>query len=871
MSLISTTSSDFNQEVFKKFIRIIDDEELKTHNGLTMFKHQEFLYNYMKEHNKQDQSKLRSRGLILYHRLGSGKSISALLAAEACRDYEQDNQVFKRKVILAITANLLKDPWIKELATMCFDEKCKIRDDLVKLFKNNKKVKRNQILKTLNNNDYHVIHYNANTPTGGWEDQMNKIPTRRSDVNKYSISDTERNNPFDDSVLIIDEVHNLLNTFANEITSGSSSKLKIYKLIINAKNCKLLFLSGTPFVNRTNELSFLFNMLRGIDPKNREIAFSINEEEMDTLFFKDVDTENIKMKNPNLFQRRINGLVSYFHGADESLFAKKTKDNVMLLMTPQQNDGYLNAYIYDDDKRKKSAVANMDNTTFFLNSIKNSNVVYPNYVFDKDIQRKMKLTQNGKPIEVKIVDLIDNIPYLLKPHKENEKTIIKIMNNDRQPLNINNELKNISIKVWQILTKVNECNGPVIIYSRFEGIYGTKFISMVLEQNGYSAYQANNKKTKSLRYMLWTGKTRNNDFKNIYNLPENKNGEIIKVFLMTGAGKEGINLFSVRQIHLLDPWWNKVINDQVAGRGIRMGSHKYLENNDFIDLQMNVHKRVNHVPVVNVFEYYSFPRYISKTNDPVILKRDKQKMQEMSIDYHILQKAIKKERKGKLLLNLMQKNSIDCKFFNTNCFIDKSDLNYINYWNVEDNVFNVSDLYLDYTKLEYEGKTYYLDAKDNVYEKNEQDFGMLNNKKIYKKIGKYEDGVIHFKTGYVNITKKEELKIENNIFSRYYGKKINFKKYEILDLSNGSNSIFLSKIFKTVYTIIPHDIIIDNKNEIKKIENIKIIDKLEPTKLKVHFLYIDYNIFDNINKINSLILYYPNTLIEHFNLNEKDN
>ena len=46
-----------------------------------------------------------------------------------------------------------------------------------------------------------------------------------------------------------------------------------------------------------------------------------------------------------------------------------------------------------------------------------------------------------------------------------------------------------------------------------------------------------------------------------------------KIFCVTLAGREGINLYGVRQVHILEPYWNYVRIDQVLGRAIRMRSH----------------------------------------------------------------------------------------------------------------------------------------------------------------------------------------------------------------------------------------------------------------------------------------------------------
>ena len=56
---------------------------------------------------------------------------------------------------------------------------------------------------------------------------------------------------------------------------------------------------------------------------------------------------------------------------------------------------------------------------------------------------------------------------------------------------------------------------------------------------------------------------------------ENKNGKNIKLLLFSAASAEGINLFHIRQVHILEPFWNEARIEQVIGRAIRFCSHKY--------------------------------------------------------------------------------------------------------------------------------------------------------------------------------------------------------------------------------------------------------------------------------------------------------
>ena len=68
------------------------------------------------------------------------------------------------------------------------------------------------------------------------------------------------NNPLDNKFMIIDEAHRLVSYIMN----GSINGLAFYKLIMNAKNMKLMCLSGTPCINNNYEIGLLCNMVYGM-------------------------------------------------------------------------------------------------------------------------------------------------------------------------------------------------------------------------------------------------------------------------------------------------------------------------------------------------------------------------------------------------------------------------------------------------------------------------------------------------------------------------------------------------------------------------------------------------------------------------------
>jgi Rad3-related DNA helicase len=86
------------------------------------------------------------------------------------------------------------------------------------------------------------------------------------------------NNLFDNSVVIIDEAHNLISRIVNKLKKEKpipeddrgekehlpiNLSIKLYEYLLSAKNARIVLLSGTPVINYPNEFGILFNILRG--------------------------------------------------------------------------------------------------------------------------------------------------------------------------------------------------------------------------------------------------------------------------------------------------------------------------------------------------------------------------------------------------------------------------------------------------------------------------------------------------------------------------------------------------------------------------------------------------------------------------------
>ena len=94
-------------------------------------------------------------------------------------------------------------------------------------------------------------------------------------INKRQLKEytKDKRNLFDNSVVIIDEAHNFVSRVVNKIKDPSSIGYELYHYLLDATNCRVVLLTGTPIINYPNEIGVLFNILRGYI---KTFTFSVN-------------------------------------------------------------------------------------------------------------------------------------------------------------------------------------------------------------------------------------------------------------------------------------------------------------------------------------------------------------------------------------------------------------------------------------------------------------------------------------------------------------------------------------------------------------------------------------------------------------------
>lgn len=407
-----------------------------------------------------------------------------------------------------------------------------------------------------------------------------------------------------------------------------------------------------------------------------------------------IDFNTMTVKNPLMFMRRILGTVSYYNSYSSDLYPSVTKHDVPLYLNDFQFGKYEKAR---GEERKKERTGKKGKVSKD-NPFAASGQVYRfysraicNFVFPENIERPFpsKISQMKKEVD----DFDDTITDIEKDEKADkgdfQKEYMELVNQALKELKNGNylefdEVEKYSPKYKSIFDKISTVNGSALVYSQFRKVEGLGVFGMFLEKNGYAEFKI--KKVNDQwdidiveedyskpKYIAFTGSNEETRILlNIFNsnlaaVPQgirdkldllggktNMRGNLIKVLMITKSGAEGISLKNVRQVHIMEPYWNHVRLDQVIGRAVRTCSH--------IDLP----KDERHV---DVYVYYMVSTKKQIADSFSIRTQDKS----MTSDEFIYTSAKNKANIVNGFLDLMKTASVDCakhasKHGNLRCF-----------------------------------------------------------------------------------------------------------------------------------------------------------------------------------------------------------
>ena len=383
---------DFITTIFSKY-----EDELKENNSscsdknddkFSLMGHQKLIKDYISKYTPY-------RGILLFHGLGSGKTCSSIAIAEGLK---QD------KKVMVLTPASLRTNYVEEL------KKC--GDDIYK---------KNQFWQFVpSNNDITTINTLSNILSlsadiikeqgGAWLINIKKNPnfenlntSEKKSLdsqlnlmirNKYKfisyngirnehldmLSKNNSINPFDNKVIIIDEAHNFVSRIVNKIDKKYDEKntplsIKLYNYLLDAKNSRVVMLTGTPIINYPNEIGILFNIIRG---KIRTFNFKLDIK-TDKKISKDFFDNIFGVKPSKLkFKLSKNNIMDYF----------EYDSNTTILTITRNPFGFININknsLYDGVKLNESGnLSDIDFVKIIIKLLKKYNIeVYKNSIKSK--------------------------------------------------------------------------------------------------------------------------------------------------------------------------------------------------------------------------------------------------------------------------------------------------------------------------------------------------------------------------------------------------------------------------------------------------------------------------------------------------------
>jgi superfamily II DNA or RNA helicase len=558
MSYPDIRNDDFYEKINNKYKKYKIPKRKKSFEQICFPKkyelqpQQQFLAEYI-------NPKTPYKGVLVFHRIGAGKTCTAVRIAEAWKN--------KRKIVVVVPASLIGN-FRSELRSQCAGN--------VYLTKRERELL----------DQYHPSSDQYKNIIKRSDERIDKY-YRIYSYNKFVELADEKGINLRKTVLIVDEIQNM-------VSEEGKYYNVLYDTIHNApKDLRIVLLSATPMFDKPVEIALTLNLLR--------IPYELpTGKEFEREFIKvrkNSRTGKIYYKAVNLdvFKERIRGYISYYKGAPEIAFPEYKVRYVKCEMSDFQYRSYL-AVLASEKKAGKIRAFRTGNildlpNNFFIGTRIISNIAFPN----RDID-------------------IDGFDSLKGRHLELEN------------------LYTYSTKFYTIITKINYANGPVVVYSNFKEYGGIKSFVKALAAQGYQNYTKYGEGRK--RFAIWTGDVKNDtreEIKAVFNQEGNYNGSKLRVMIISPSAKEGVSFFNVRQIHILEPYWNASRIMQIMGRGIRYCSHKKLPE--------------------------------EKRNVKVFIYLAVHEDEEETIDQYILKLATRKNNLIEEFTHVMKEAAVDCSLF----------------------------------------------------------------------------------------------------------------------------------------------------------------------------------------------------------------
>jgi superfamily II DNA or RNA helicase len=597
---------EFNEQSIHVPMKDVEEEsEKKCFASFELSPHQQFVKNFLSLNTPYNS-------LLLFHGLGTGKTCSAIGVSEEMRNYMKQMGITKKIMVVAspnvqenFKQQLFDERKMKKIGDVWSIHGCSGHKFLAEINPINLKgLSREKIIKQvvrIIDSYYLFMGYGE---FANWIDKLSNVSDDKTDIQKEQIKGQRLRNTFENRLIIIDEVHNIRSS-DNKKEKRVAGKLD--ELIKYVHPLRLLLLSATPMYNDPKEINWLLNLMNKNDGRSitdsREIFdkhgnFNISPDGSETgkkLLMRKATgyVSFVKGDNPYTFPYRI---FPHDYKSVASLKKHTYPDKTILGAKIFQRMEHLDLFCIDmgSDQLKiythiintiksktdatKLASENMERFgyTILQKPLEALNMTYPigeGLLKDMSVNSLVGIEGLARVMSFKK----NKTAYEYKP--EIEEKYGRIFSKKL--------LGKYSAKLKAITDAIMDSEGICMVYSQYlDG--GVVPLALALEELGCHRFDGPNllktPSTKKPRQrIIYTMITGNEDLSPNNALAvkkassdENKEGDIIKVIIISKAGSEGLDFANIRQVHILDPWYNTNRIEQTIGRAVRNCSHKGL-------------------------------------------------------------------------------------------------------------------------------------------------------------------------------------------------------------------------------------------------------------------------------------------------------
>lgn len=397
---------------------------------------------------------------------------------------------------------------------------------------------------------------------------------------------------YSDYLIIMDEFHNTRiidersgkaqfenPNIGSELKPHENTTFQMWRLSHIPLRIKVVGLSASLMINKVNESIITLNIIL---PEDRKIPENTN--------LNSITTEELS--------KYVGGYISYVRSPDTHIYKNRLS---LADTTPQEgSDGIL----YPSQVKVHPLGMSKYQSDLYISA------------YNLDITEDNKFRPNARQASQGVYPPTDNFPHgsygndgFFDFFEKDPNTPWPKLKKNRQSLKdyyTMDKLGILSVSALETIKICKQAKGVVVIFNELVDGSGLNFLASAMDHMGFRHHDASksvfvpkgsygpppycggptdrvvrpgfelHNKTNYLRYLMITKDTPNSYLSNILEIAgsdENKDAGIIKVFMISGRGKEGISINGMTTFIEYSGVWTPTSEYQAESRGIRTTSH----------------------------------------------------------------------------------------------------------------------------------------------------------------------------------------------------------------------------------------------------------------------------------------------------------